>query len=383
MTQLFKNISVFHSALLMAFILANTAQAQSPGLELHGQASAWLTYNNSKLGQSQIGLRYIPSLTWQKSVSSQKTIYAEVSFNGYGYMSLSEPLQEHAHDQLKPYRLWLRFSTAQFEARAGLQKINFGSAALLRPLMWFDRIDPRDPLQLTDGVYGLLLRYYTLNNANFWLWGLYGNDQPKGWEFMPTVSDRIEYGGRIQLPMHKGEIALSTHVRQIDLAINAMNRGVTTEERMAVDGKWDVGVGCWFEGALVHYDNNRAGMTWQRMANIGMDYTFALGNGLHILTEYLVATTGEDITAVDGSYSFSALSLSYPLGVVDAITAMFYYGWDKKECYRFFSWKRSHDRWQFFVLGYWNPQQFHLYRNSMNETTFSGRGLQLMLVFNH
>jgi len=54
-----------------------------------------------------------------------------------------------------------------------LQKINFGSATLFRLLMWFDRIDPRDPLKLTDGVYGLLLRYYFHNNTNIWLWGLY------------------------------------------------------------------------------------------------------------------------------------------------------------------------------------------------------------------
>jgi len=57
--------------------------------------------------------------------------------------------------------MWIRLSTKQFELRAGLQKINFGSATLLRPLMWFDKIDPRDPLQLTDGVYALLARYYS------------------------------------------------------------------------------------------------------------------------------------------------------------------------------------------------------------------------------
>ena len=69
----------------------------------------------------------------------------------------------------------MRYSSDQFELRLGLQKINFGSASMLRPLMWFDQMDPRDPLHLTDGVWGLLARYYFLNNANIWLWGLYGN----------------------------------------------------------------------------------------------------------------------------------------------------------------------------------------------------------------
>lgn len=51
------------------------------------------------------------------------------------------------------------------ELRLGLQKINFGSAQLFRPLMWFDKMDPRDPLQMTDGVWGALYRYYFRNNG--------------------------------------------------------------------------------------------------------------------------------------------------------------------------------------------------------------------------
>ena len=62
--------------------------------------------------------------------------------------------------RFKPYRLWLRYSTSHLEIRAGLQKINFGSSNILRPLMWFDKMDFRDPLMLTDGVYALLGRYY-------------------------------------------------------------------------------------------------------------------------------------------------------------------------------------------------------------------------------
>ena len=42
------------------------------------------------------------------------------------------------------------------------QKMNFGSAIILRCLTWFNSIDPRDPLQATDGKTGPLLRYYFL-----------------------------------------------------------------------------------------------------------------------------------------------------------------------------------------------------------------------------
>ena len=92
--------------------------------------------------------------------------------------------------------------------RGGLQKINFGSANLLRPLMWFDQIDPRDPLQLTDGVWGILGRYYFLNNANIWVWGLIGNDQRKGWEVIPSVKNKPEFGFRVQMPIPGNYLSL-------------------------------------------------------------------------------------------------------------------------------------------------------------------------------
>ena len=76
---------------------------------------------------------------------------------------------------IKAYRLWGRYTGHQFEVRVGLQKIDFGSAMMLRPLQWFDEMDPRDPLNFTTGVYGALGRYYFLNNANIWGWILYGN----------------------------------------------------------------------------------------------------------------------------------------------------------------------------------------------------------------
>ena len=110
----------------------------------------------------------------------------------------------------------MKFSGDQFEVRAGLQKINFGSASMLRPLMWFDQIDPRDPLQLTDGVYVLLGRYYFLNNANIWVWALYGNDSRKGWEQIPSLKKVPEFGGRLQLPVSHGELGTTYHYRVAD-----------------------------------------------------------------------------------------------------------------------------------------------------------------------
>ncbi|MCK4745441.1 MAG: hypothetical protein KAT15_00320, partial [Bacteroidales bacterium] len=153
--------------------------AQSLGFK--GQAIGWTTLNPADPFQGQVGLRYIPELSFSIPAGNF-TIDGEFSANLWGSGDIYPGDSIVPDEQLSPYRMWVRFSGDQFEIRAGLQKINFGSAVLFRPLMWFDRIDPRDPLQLTDGVYGLLARYYFLNNANIWLWGLYGDDKTKGWE---------------------------------------------------------------------------------------------------------------------------------------------------------------------------------------------------------
>ena len=99
---------------------------------------------------------------------------AEVSGNMYGSGDIIPFSNEEASwdarwdGKVKLYRGWGRVSNDRAEVRVGLQKINFGSAMMLRPLMWFDSMDPRDPLQMTDGVWGAMGRYYFNNNANVW-----------------------------------------------------------------------------------------------------------------------------------------------------------------------------------------------------------------------
>lgn len=373
---------------ILSILLPAFAQVWTQTIDVNGQMAAWGSYAHEKPGQSQVGLRYIPSLSLEKSFSMRNSMSTEISFHLYGSKYFSGWGKRSVDGKVKPYRMWLRFNTTQFEARAGLQKINFGSASIFRPLMWFDRIDPRDPLQLTDGVYALLGRYYFLNNSNIWFWGLYGNNDLKGWEFIPTAAGRIEYGGRIQLPIPRGEIGLSTHIRQIDLQKSLLNKkpignGATSEQRLALDGKWDIGIGIWFEGALIHHDLLLHNMDYQTMVTLGADYTFTIGNGVHLLQENLVLATSDRAFGSNENFSFSALSLTYPLGILDNIAAMLYYDWEKKDFYRFLSWKRTYDRWQIFLMGYWNPIQFQIYPNQLAQNAFAGKGLQLMVVFNY
>ena len=103
---------------------------------------------------SQFGLRYIP--TWSL-LSHGQPLYLIPKFHLILIHTYIQPHdgEKDINFELKPYRLWFRRSTDKIELRAGLQKITFGSARIFRPLMWFDKLNPTDPLQLTEGVWGI------------------------------------------------------------------------------------------------------------------------------------------------------------------------------------------------------------------------------------
>jgi hypothetical protein len=377
--------------ILFSFFLTAPSLAVSQAWRVQGQASTWLKSNPDESLVSQAGFRYIPELSIQNGLGDDVTADMELSLNAFATANYAKNRSASYEARIKPYRGWLRLASSTFEARVGLQKINFGSATLFRPLMWFDRIDPRDPLQLTDGVYALLLRYYLLNNANVWLWGLYGNNETKGWEIAPTKDKSIEYGGRAQTPLLTGEIAVSYHHRKTDIRgpanlSNTIQQDFTPEDRLGLDGKWDAGIGVWFEAVLLHQRADLPGMKYQRLWTLGADYTFPDligGNGLNVLTEYFRSEKPEEPFASANGLGLSALSLSYPLGVVDRLSAILYRDWTNREWYRLVTWQRTYDNWIIYLLGFWNPENIQLYQNQTSGNSFAGTGVQLMIVFNH
>ncbi|MBU4404928.1 MAG: hypothetical protein L6428_16415 [Candidatus Aminicenantes bacterium] len=351
-------------------------------IDLKQQCSAWFSLNDDKPLTPRFGLRYQPTLSLAKAMGGEWKLDSEISLDMYASGSAPAWKDPNLNGEINPYRLWLRLSHSQFEARLGLQKINFGSATVFRPLMWFDRIDPRDPLQVTTGVYGLLLRYYFKNNANIWLWGLYGNPDVKGWETQQTADDTPEFGGRFQAPLFSGEAGVTVHCRRLDPGSDVAARR-PAEKRLALDGKWDIGVGLWAEAAFVHRDDPAAARPWQRSFALGIDYTFALGNGLYLLAEqYFSQGATSPVGNGNNGISFSALQARYPLGLLDSLAAVVYFDWRQEQLYSFLNWQRTYDRWQFHVMLFWNPRQAQIVQTQSGNNPFSGRGLQLMAVWN-
>jgi hypothetical protein len=369
----------------MLLLLPVSVSAQDSTV-FKGQASVWMNYNGANDLPVYAGGRYIPQVNSTLRLRNDHKIDFEASANINGSIGFNPFDTLNASGKIKPYRIWARYSSRQFEVRAGLQKLNFGSASLLRPLMWFDQLDPRDPLKLTDGVWGILGRYYFLNNANIWLWGLYGNSKPRGWEPSGTNKNYPEEGGRIQLPVPKGEIAFTYHHRIADTRnLPGLMTGFVKvpEDKLGFDMKLDLLVGFWLEGSWTKKNKDLGIFTNQEIINAGIDYTFGLGNGLYVIYEQLVAANDQKPFLFQNSASFSLLSLSYPIGISDNISGIVYYDWKNKNSYNFINWQKQFKSLTLYLMGYWNPKNYNIPAQGEGQNLFAGRGVQIMLVYNH
>jgi hypothetical protein len=375
--------------IFLLFLIAVPLYSQdSTFIKIKGQVNGYGGLKFDKPFQWQTGARFIPSVSLGKQWNNNLKFDAEMSVNSYIDYHFINWENDISNKGLKPYRFWLRLSTERFELRAGLQKINFGSATMLRSLMWFDHIDPRDPLQLTDGVYALLGRYYFQNNANAWLWMLWGNDKPKGWETVPSISKIPEYGGRMQFPVPKGETAFSYHHRTADLSkiiFQSNIHGSTSyaEDRIGLDGKWDLGVGVWAEYSIVHSTLDTAYFKqWTKLFTLGMDYTFGIGNGLNMSTEFFRYSITDKVFESGPDKTFSLVSANYPIGSNNRLSGILYYSWSDNNWYRFINLQRQSDNWTYYLFLFWNPDKYAIYSTVNDNNMFTGKGLQLMAVYN-
>jgi hypothetical protein len=356
---------VIPGALLFVLLLTGAVGAE-PAV-FSGQASVWQSAGD----QSYAGCLYLPELRIFNPFNMGKRLDLDLS------LKLLGSTQNNA--SIRPYRGWARYATSQFEFRAGLQKINFGPAKLLRSLMWFDRLDPRDPLQMTDGVYAVLCRYNFLNNANIWAWSLWGNNSLKGLERFASDPNAGELGGRWQFPVTRGEVAVSFNRRYVDRSDwnNRMPIVMTCglENRLALDGSWDLGVGFWFEASTATTQVDAGNAFFEKMLTVGTDYTFSLGPGLHVLAEHYLRSSGPSCDQQSNQNQLTAASLDFQLNMLDRIYAIAYYDWQAQKTYPYLRWQRSYDNWQINLMGY---------ANSRNEPgAFTGNGVSCMIVYNH
>jgi len=364
-------MKIFFLLAVITFINENCLAQE---LSYKGQISSWgMANRNLNEWTGKAGLRFIPQFNYTYSEGDSIFLSTEILFNIHYETDFNS--RENKFDT---YRALLRYSTEQSELQMGLQKINFGSAQLLRPLMWFDRLDPRDPLKLTDGVYAVRYRYSFLDNSLLWLWCLWGNKENIGYETYPTLESIPEFGGRFQTPVLSGEMAATFHTRRVNASLYYYR-----ENRYALDGRWDIGIGIWFESVLQQNFSNLISYKFNRMTTIGADYTIQEWGGIYIMAEHLVTAFSNSFWNTDFSRQISAVMISHSPGTLDNISLQEYYDWDNKNLYQYFQYQRTYDN---FII---NLALFHYPENGGNlflngkTSSLSGYGFQLMLIFNY
>lgn len=356
-------------------------------LEFDGQLSAFGNYSPNNDLDMQVGARYIPELEYSIPLDSTSNLDFQISPNLDANTAFSPFYKSQEDGNIDPYRIWARYSTGQFELRAGLQKIDFGSATMLRPLQWFNQIDPRDPLALTNGVYGLLNRYYFTNNANIWGWILYGNEKTRGFDAVPTYDRRPEYGGRVQYPVPKGELALSYHHRTasstslIFPGVNPLEQ--IPEDKFGIDGKWDVEVGLWFEATYSHKSEDIGILTNQTLTNFGIDYTFGVGSGLGVIVEHLITSYDEKAFQFAENRHITALNSTYPITMNDNLSTVIYHDWSTNDQTFFLNYQHQFVNLTGYVMAYYNPETQQGFQENELVNNNTGLGIRVMVVYNH
>ena len=361
---------------LTASLLLSTGTSHAMTLKRSGQASSWLLYEDKNSDKTHIGLRYIPELQLTQSLANERKIAAVFAVNAYSSAPTDSLDDMDTNEELKAYRAWLRVTSPQLELRAGLQKINFGPAKVLRSLKWFDHINPQDPLSLTDGVTALLARYYFLDNSNIWLWVVDGDNDKKGLELYETDDNKEEIGGRFQLALPKGEAAISYLRRYIDEAdYNAQNPVACTngaQNRYAVDLDFDLGIGAWLEASAEQLRVTGSRDEWRDMFTLGLDYT--LESGIYLMYEHYLSAEGTDIDRTHETGELSTLMANYHMTFTESIKIITYYNWTNEKGSYYLDYQRLYDDWQVNVS---------LFKSGDTGPSPRGTGVQCMLTYNH
>jgi hypothetical protein len=207
----------------------------------------------------------------------------------------------------------------------------------------------------------------------------------QGAELIPSNKKIPELGGRIQVPVPHGEMAISYNFRNADnraLPMFTDYNNEIPEDRFGFDARWDMKTGFWVEGSWTRKRIDLGTLTNQEVLNAGIDYTFGLGNGLYMAYEHLILSYDQKPFGFANRTSFSLLTASYPAGLFDNLSAIIYYNWNSHQIYNFATWQRQSDNIVFYLMAYWNPEGYGLPSQTGTQNYFSGKGFRIMFVCN-
>lgn len=334
--------------------------------------SSMITSNDVPKGQSNIesNFGYIPFISIAKELSNNQLLDLEFAYRLDRIYSGDSLFYNNESN----HRYWVRYSNEKLETRLGLQKIVFGPSFILRSLSWFDTIDLRDPTGQTKGVEAFRLRWFPSNKLSLWSWAI-KNEQ-----------DTLSYGGRAELSSLSGEWGVTYHKdpsKQIKLVGQVATPVIGSDERLAIDFRYDGIIGFWNESILIR--SNRSKTT---MITIGADYTFPFATGILITGEYMnIKKSDKNSWSNDPSdRSYSALMASLPLGMAHQLMVISQMDLETERNFHYLRWSSTYDHYSVnFILSI-NPKRstYNTYGESIPRLLAGfGTGFQLMFIYNH
>jgi len=368
--------TIARGIVLLIICLSTSALTFAQPFSLKGQFwSNMLHGNDPPAGHSSFvtDLGYIPMLSLSRDLSINQFVDLE-----WSYRMQYRMYEEDVVFSSKPYRLWLRYSSDQIEARLGLQKIAFGPTVVLRSLAWFDTIDPKDPTGQTDAVKAFRLRLFPTSSLALWLWSI-NNDQ-----------DTLSYGGRAELSTSIGEWGLTYHQDPTELGQSVGQFPIFisgSHQRAAVDYRYDGYFGFWFEGTGIFADSKQdVELNRFTLFTLGADYTIPIGSGLLIMAETMKINGSS--TAVDSSseQTYTALMASLPINMLHNLMFIAQIDWDNSYIYNYLRWGITYDHFSLNFIFSISPRRddYNMAKEYLPKTVAGfGTGLQFMLIYNH
>jgi len=367
-----------NSTLIAVIILLMSNGLWGQRIHLKGQFWSGLTLGDDPAdgyrSHSEL-LGYIPTLAWRRDLSGGA--FFDIEWACKGWFTTEAPEGENFLHDGKQHRLWARLAGERFDLRLGLQRIAFGPGFVLRPLQWFDTLDPKDPTGQTDGVEALRVRYFHRDNLTLWLWAV---RTVKPWQVTSNDNKyRYSPGLRIETTTPLGELGVAYH--QEHSKYNLLDSETISDRRLGLDFRYDGFVGLWTE--LYYFWRNFAPYgDQQKQIMIGGDYTLPIRNGLYISVEHLLLPDMESSSS--SIPQFTALIASLPLGMFDQIMAIVYRDWDNNRSLNYLRWARVYDNLSFNFMFALNPKR-SAYENASLPVTLAGFGssINFMMVYNH
>jgi hypothetical protein len=203
------------------------------------------------------------------------------------------------------FRAWLRLDNGKFKIRGGRQKILFGSGSIYRPLGLFDTRDVTGVVPETRGVDGVRVTSFPSETSLI-----------EGWLVPAKKGGAMIFGIRGEMLLEDIEtgVVLQYHPESDLENLPGFNQEMI---QMGYHLKGEKELGFWNESRLDIEMKPSAPIQFDTV--FGVDYTFNLGEGLHVLAEYFLTTRQKDFSLTDlkGQRTYQQIGISFdqPVGI--------------------------------------------------------------------